>query len=92
MEKMMQAYIPRKHELLFIYPIMWMNAWGIYIGRYLRFNSWDIITNPFELITDIGNMLVHPLQYKLAWGMITCYSVFMTLMYLAVKRIAKVIH
>ena len=92
MEAMMQRYLPGKHELLFIYPIMWLNAFGVYIGRYLRFNSWDVITNPFALITDIAEMLIHPIQYRIAWGMIACFSVFMTLMYIALKRIAKVIH
>lgn len=92
MEKMMQAYLPGRHELLFILPIMWLNAWGVYIGRYLRFNSWDVITNPFALIGDIVNMLAHPIQYRMAWSMIACFSVFMTLMYVALKKIAKVIH
>jgi uncharacterized membrane protein len=92
LEKMMQPYLRGKHELLFIFPIMCLNAWGIYIGRYLRFNSWDVITNPFALIADIADMLFHPLQYKIAWSMIACFSVFMTLMYVAVKKIAKVIH
>ena len=92
MEKMMMPYLRGGHELLFIYPIMWMNAWGVYIGRYLRFNSWDVITNPFALIADIADMLVHPIENKYAWGMIACFSVLMTLMYVAVKRISKVIH
>jgi uncharacterized membrane protein len=92
MEKMLHRYLPGRHELLFIYPIMWLNALGIYIGRYLRFNSWDVITNPFALVTDIADMLIHPIQYRIAWGMIACFSVFMTLMYMALKRIAKVIH
>jgi uncharacterized membrane protein len=92
MEKMLQRYLSNRHELLFIYPIMWLNALGIYIGRYLRFNSWDVITNPFALITDIANMMVHPIQYRIAWGMIACFSVFMTLMYIAMKRIAKAIY
>jgi uncharacterized membrane protein len=92
MEKMVQRYLPGRRELTFIYPIMWLNAFGVYIGRYLRFNSWDVITNPFALITDIVDILVHPIQNKIAWGMIACFSVFMTLMYMALKRIAKVIH
>jgi uncharacterized membrane protein len=92
MEIMVQRYLPGRHELLFIYPIMWLNAFGVYIGRYLRFNSWDVITNPFALITDIVDILVHPIQNRIAWGMIACFSVFMTLMYMALKRIGKVIH
>lgn len=92
MEKIVQAKFMLRSELLVIYPIMWMNAWGVYIGRYLRFNSWDVVTNPFDLLADITDMLCHPIQYRTAWGMITCFSIFMTLMYLAIKRISKVIH
>lgn len=92
MEKMVQRYLPGRNELSFIFPIMCLNAWGVYIGRYLRFNSWDVITNPFALVTDIMDMLAHPFEYRIAWSMIACYSIFMTLMYVAVRRIAKVIH
>lgn len=92
MEKMVQRFLPGKHELLFIYPIMWLNALGVYIGRYPRFNSWDIITNPFGLSAYILRMLGHPIQYKYAWGMVACFSVFMTLVYLTIKRISKAIH
>ncbi|WP_431217905.1 DUF1361 domain-containing protein [Puia sp. P3] len=31
---------------LFLYPIMVLNALGVYTGRYLRYNSWDIISDP----------------------------------------------
>lgn len=92
MEKMMQRFLPGMRELLFIYPIMWLNALGIYIGRYPRFNSWDIITNPIGLSTYLLRMIGHPIQYKYAWGMVACFSVFMTLVYLTIKRISKAIH
>jgi uncharacterized membrane protein len=92
MEKIMQQFVSGWHELLFIYPIMWLNALGVYIGRYLRFNSWDIVTNPFGLTKYILTMLWHPLQYKYAWGMVACFSVFMTLVYLTIKRLSKAIH
>ena len=70
---------------------MWLNALGIYIGRYLRFNSWDVITDPFDLLSDIVKMLIHPIQYKYVWGMVLCFSVFMTLVYMVLKRIGKII-
>ncbi|MBS1973638.1 MAG: DUF1361 domain-containing protein, partial [Bacteroidetes bacterium] len=49
-EKVIHGRFSIKHELLFIYPVMWLNALGIYVGRYLRFNSWDVISDPLALV------------------------------------------
>jgi len=92
MEKMVKAVWPSCSELIFVYPIMWLNALGVYVGRWLRFNSWDVVTNPFSLVRDIGAILVHPIQYRFAWAMIMCYSVFMTLIYLTLKKLSRAIH
>jgi uncharacterized membrane protein len=92
MEKIIQQRWHMKNELYFIYPVMWLNALGVYVGRYLRFNSWDVFTNPLGVVADIVDILLHPVQYRYAWGMILCFSVLMTLMYLGIKRIGKVIH
>ncbi len=89
MEKFMSRYLSGKHELFFLYPIMWLNAFGVYIGRYLRFNSWDLITDPFQLLRDIARIVVHPLGFHYAWEMVFCFSILMTLMYLTLKRIGK---
>lgn len=92
MEKIMQPHLRGKHELLFIYPIMWLNALGVYIGRYPRFNSWDILTNHFALIAYLIKLICHPIQWMYAWGMVACFSIFMTLVYLTIKRLSKAIH
>lgn len=91
MERVMSLKWRNFTPWLFIYPIMWLNALGVYIGRYLRFNSWDVITDPFDLLKDIASILLHPLQYKFAWGMVLSFSVFMTLVYIILKRIGRII-
>jgi uncharacterized membrane protein len=90
--QMERIFFPRLtllKELLFLYPVMWLNALGVYIGRYLRYNSWDIITDPFRLLKDIAMMVVHPLHYRNTWDMVLCFSILMTLIYLLMKRISK---
>jgi uncharacterized membrane protein len=76
------------NEWIFLFPIMFLNGLGVYIGRYLRYNSWDIITNPFDLIRDIGHMALHPFAYHGAWGMIFCFSILLMLMYIMLKKLS----
>jgi uncharacterized membrane protein len=73
-----------------VFVVMWLCGLGIYIGRYLRFNSWDIITDPFSLVAEIGAMLIHPVEYGFAWGMTFVYSVFMTFLYFTIKKLSEV--
>lgn len=89
MEKIFLAKWQMKTEACFIYPVMFLNALGIYIGRYLRFNSWDVITNPFQLINDTIYLFIHPVQARLDWSMILCYSLFMTLIYITMKKLSR---
>ena len=88
-EKVIQKVLPKMNEYVFLIPVMCLNAFGIYIGRFLRFNSWDVISNPFALVADITNLIIHPIAYKNAWAMIACYAVLMTFIYLTIKRIGK---
>ena len=87
MERMTRLRVGYRNELWFVYPIMCLNAFGVYIGRYLRFNSWDVITSPFGLVTDMLDIIIHPVTYKHAWGMVACYSVLMTIIYVTVKKL-----
>jgi uncharacterized membrane protein len=92
MERMTRLHIGYRNELYFIFPIMFLNAFGVYIGRYLRFNSWNIVTSPFGLAYDIIDILVHPIAYKNAWAMVVCYGVLMSLIYITLKKLSRALH
>jgi uncharacterized membrane protein len=76
----------RNLSLLFVFAVMWLNAFGIYIGRYLRYNSWDILTQPFSLFGEMFQLIFHPLHNTMEWGMITTWAVFMTLFYFTIDK------
>ena len=38
-------------------------CFAIYIGRDLRWNSWDVVTNPGGLLFDISNLFLKPETY-----------------------------
>ena len=87
-EKIMVRTFGSFNEWKFVYPVMFLNALGIYIGRYLRFNTWDVITNPLNLSADIYYMVASPFSNVNAWAMIVCFSFMLSLMYITAKRIS----
>jgi uncharacterized membrane protein len=91
MEKIWHLRVPQIREWWFMAPVMFLNAWGVYIGRFLRFNTWDIISNPFVLMADIFEMLLHPVENRIAWSMVLCYAVMMGIMYATLKQLSKAI-
>lgn len=73
-----------------ICAVMWLNAFGIYIGRFLRFNSWDIIVNPLSLVEEIADMIFNPYDYRYAWAMSVCFAFFMIIVYYTIKKLSEV--
>jgi uncharacterized membrane protein len=76
-------------SLLLVLCVSWLSAFGVYIGRFLRFNSWDVITNPFSLANEIVDMVMHPFENGYAWGMTLCYAAFTTLIYFTLKKLSE---
>lgn len=42
--------------------ILLLCSFAIYLGRDLRWNSWDVLTNPAGILFDVSDHLIHPLQ------------------------------
>jgi uncharacterized membrane protein len=45
------------------------SSFGIYLGRSLRWNSWDFLVRPGALLADISERILHPLEYPRGVGM-----------------------
>jgi uncharacterized membrane protein len=88
-ETIIHFYFARKFTPLLVFVVMWLSAFGVWVGRFLRFNSWDILTDPFSLTGEIMDMMIHPVANGYAWGMTGCYALFMTILYLTIKKIGE---
>lgn len=66
-----------------------LGSFGIYLGRYLRFNSWDIITDPIALFYDIVNRILHPFGHAQTWGVTIVFAAFLLLGYLTVRLLGE---
>lgn len=43
-------------------------GFGIYLGRFLRFNSWDVLTEPWLVARAVAVRVVDPLNYPRTYG------------------------
>lgn len=63
------------------YGVLFLCALGIYLGRDLRWNSWDIIQHPDQLFIDTFAIFIHPLSHQTAWLQILPMSIFLMVFY-----------
>jgi uncharacterized membrane protein len=47
---------------LLVALVIFLCSFAIYLGRALRWNSWDVLLNPAGILFDISDHLIHPLQ------------------------------
>jgi uncharacterized membrane protein len=65
------------------------SSFGIYLGRSLRWNSWDFVIRPGALLEDIGTRLVDPFAYPRGVGMTIALTALLATGYLTVYAFAQ---
>ncbi|HUD06409.1 MAG TPA: DUF1361 domain-containing protein [Candidatus Saccharimonadales bacterium] len=76
---------------VFIALVLFACSFAIYLGRYLRWNSWDIIVNPGGLLFDVSDTIISPKTHPefivttlIFFGLLSC-------MYIVIWQISKVL-
>lgn len=64
-------------------------GYGVYLGRFLRFNSWDIISNPGGLVVYIIKSFIHPHQNFGTWAFTIVFSSFFGIIFFTVKELRE---
>lgn len=64
-------------------------GFGIYLGRILRWNSWDVVTSPWTLGRQIAHHVANPLSHTTTWEVSAIYGVGLVLGYVAIRSVAS---
>jgi uncharacterized membrane protein len=72
---------------LFAIGALVAGGFGIYIGRFLRFNSWDLLANPKPLLKEILDWFRHPRSNSDAFVFALTFSLFFSAIYFVVVAI-----
>ena len=66
-------------------------GYGVYMGRYLRYNSWDIVTEPGAIIKTSTHHIYHPFQNLNVWLFTFIFSMFLGIMYFTIKKLPRIL-
>ncbi|SMO94951.1 Uncharacterized membrane protein [Chryseobacterium rhizoplanae] len=84
-EKSLSEYGKRNGINAVIIFFLFMSSFGVYLGRFLRWNSWDVLNNPFGLFSDIVVRFIYPLEYTKTWGVTVLMGIMLNFMYFTFK-------
>jgi uncharacterized membrane protein len=74
---------------LFVVGSLLLSGFGIYLGRFERWNSWDIVYNPKRLTQDIIKPILNPQDNLRVWFVTAAFSAFLIVGYYTIKHLGK---
>lgn len=81
LEALMEQFLSKRIITWISVFLLFVSSFGIYIGRYLRWNSWDILNQPTRLIGDVGDRLINPFDHTRTWGVTIFMGLFLVMLY-----------
>jgi uncharacterized membrane protein len=88
-ECLVSKYMNKVWLFILTTGFLFLSAFGIYLGRFLRWNSWDIVSDPLGLLQDICNQIIHPFAHPQTWGFTLLIGVLLNMMYWSLKLVRQ---
>lgn len=88
-EQKLQLFVTGRWRQFGIIGLIFLSSFGIYLGRYLRFNSWDLLKDPGSLLAQVFDRFSHPMDHPRTWGFTIFMGFFLSLIYVSVQFIQR---
>jgi uncharacterized membrane protein len=69
--------------------VLVLSSFGIFLGRFERWNSWDVFTDPGPLARQLADGLANPLDYPRAIAVTAVFTAFLGSTYLVFYAFAR---
>jgi uncharacterized membrane protein len=81
MKKLWDRKLSKVKSIVITCILLFICAFGIYLGRHLRWNSWDIFFEPGEFFIDLIDPFINPIGLRRAWSFILLMGGFLNITY-----------
>lgn len=69
--------------------VLGLTGFGIYLGRFERWNSWDVLVDPARLGSTLGSGLLDPLSHPRPFGVTLALGAFLAFGYVVVYSVLR---
>ena len=76
----------KKTELAYLGLVSLAVSLAVYLGRYLRWNSWDLIVNPLPILKDLYFYFTHPLATPGLYFILVLFFILKVLAHIMLKQ------
>jgi uncharacterized membrane protein len=73
----------------FVLFVSGLSSFGVYLGRFVRFNSWDLLNGPKEIVVTILGLAIDPSMRLIAFTIL--FAVFYLFVYLTLYSFAHLL-
>ncbi len=89
--KIILGYVSEHIAYWLIQLALLLSGFAIYLGRYLRWNSWDVVINPMGLLFDVSDRIVNPGSYMLTFVVTLVFYILLGSSYAVIYRLVKIL-
>jgi uncharacterized membrane protein len=82
MQSVVVQMFGRVASWLFIAAVAAVSSFGVYLGRFVRVNSWDIVTRPVKLYHGINDWASDPFAHATSFAFPALFATFLFITYL----------
>ncbi len=91
-EQYIRSIFHKRQVMFLISLILFISSFGVYLGRFQRWNSWDVIQDPVALGFDILYKVVNPLDNYKVWAFTILFTVVYSFLYFFVRILPESFH
>jgi uncharacterized membrane protein len=81
--------LPADISHLIVGILFFLVSFAIYLGRSLRWNTWDILLNPFGIVFDVSDRVINPLAHPQVFVTSVTFFLLLGSMYVVCWQMAK---
>ena len=89
-ERYLSTLFKRNTVQVITFCLLFLGSFGVYLGRFERWNSWNIVNDPLGLGINILSCFINPVENIRVWAITILFTAVYSLLYYCLRILPKV--